>query len=72
MGNYSDYNTPVACPYCGADCHAEFADVGVGMVQCSPYYCESCGAYEIGPYDGYGPEKRSIEENNTGWYEPSK
>ncbi|WP_433748302.1 hypothetical protein [Paenibacillus amylolyticus] len=47
--NYRSYDDPEPCPYCGDDCHADFVDVGVGMVQCGPYHCESCGASEIGP-----------------------
>lgn len=49
MSNYSNYDAPEPCPYCGEGCHADFVDVGVGMVQCGPYHCESCGASEIGP-----------------------
>lgn len=37
------------CPYCGDECNADFVDNGVGMVQCGPYHCFSCGASEIGP-----------------------
>lgn len=36
------------CPYCGTECEADWVDVGVGFVQCGPYYCENCGASEIG------------------------
>lgn len=27
----------------------DLVDVGVGMIQCGPYVCGSCGASEIGP-----------------------
>ena len=37
------------CPYCNNVTYADSVDVGVGFVQCGPYYCESCGASEIGP-----------------------
>lgn len=37
------------CPYCSELMEADHVDVGVGMVQCGPYYCQSCGASEIGP-----------------------
>ena len=33
---------------CGSEAHAEFCDVGVGMVQISPYHCMGCGA-ELNP-----------------------
>lgn len=44
------YDTPSEkCPYCGDSMEADFVDVGVGMMQCGPYHCYSCGASEIGP-----------------------
>lgn len=44
------YDTPEKeCPYCGDAMNADYVDVGVGMVQCGPYHCYSCGASEIGP-----------------------
>lgn len=44
------YDTPSEkCPYCGAECEADWVDVGIGMVQCGPYHCWECGASEIGP-----------------------
>lgn len=57
------------CPYCGfEECQAEYCDVGVGLIQCSPYYCQVCFASEIGPYD---KERVLTEmEKKTGWYEP--
>ena len=57
------------CPYCGnQECHAEWCDVGVGYVQMGPYYCEACGAMEMGPNDEDRP--LSEREKKTGWYEP--
>lgn len=65
----SAYDTPSeTCPYCGACCEAEWADVGVGMVQCGPYHCMSCKASEIGPYDK--PRTLTAQETATGWYAP--
>ena len=63
----SAWETPdVPCPYCGEMCSAEFVNVGVGMVQCSPYYCRSCGAIEIGP--GTTPDRPlADDERRTGW-----
>lgn len=65
------YETPYdTCPYCGNDqCQADFCDVGVGLVQCGPYYCEGCYASEIGAYD----KERVLteEERKTGWYAPN-
>ncbi|MBH0331465.1 hypothetical protein ABH14_16955 [Brevibacillus brevis] len=74
------------CPYCGASCEADWVDVGVGMVQCGPYHCYSCHASEIGPEMEFedlkdengryvmgkvkNPEKFSVKEIETGWYEP--
>jgi hypothetical protein len=67
----SAYDTPSKnCPYCGTECEADWVDVGVGMVQCGPYYCENCGASEIGPYDS--PRELTEQENKTGWYGPGK
>lgn len=65
---YGEERPPKNCPYCGTVCDADFVDVGVGMIQCGPYYCQNCGASEIGPYD----EERSLseEERSCGWYAP--
>lgn len=66
------YGEPIAiCPYCGnEDCRADWADVGVGMVQCGPFYCDSCYASEIGAHDK--ERKLSDKEKETGWYAPGK
>lgn len=68
MGRSAYETPPVPCPYCRATCEADFCDVGVGMVQCGPYHCESCDASEIGAYD----ERRELssQERDTGWYAP--
>ena len=66
MGNNQDYITP--CPYCQRPCDCDLVDVGVGMVQCSPYHCQFCGASEIGPHDT--PRKLFDDEKRTGWYAP--
>ncbi len=59
------------CPYCGDEsCEADFCDVGVGLVQCGPYHCESCGAIEIGAYDK--KVELSAEEEEFGWYKPNR
>lgn len=55
--NYFNYDDPIPCPYCTSPCHADFVDVGVGMVQCGPYHCEECGASEIGPELQYEEKK---------------
>lgn len=66
MKRQSLYDTPdEPCPYCGAMCSADFVDIGVAMQQCGPYYCEECGASEIGPEGSAG---RSAIEQETGWY----
>lgn len=58
------------CPYCNAECHADFVDNGFGpyAVQCGPYHCIECGASEIGP-EGM-PENATPIMKETGWYEP--
>lgn len=56
------------CPYCGARTEADWVDVGVGFRQSGPFYCDSCGASEIGPYDAERP--LSDAERETGWYAP--
>lgn len=46
----SVWDTPTEkCPYCGAECEADWVDVEVGMQRCGPYHCYNCGASEIGP-----------------------
>lgn len=37
------------CPKCGAIAVADFVDIGVGMQQCGPYSCETCGWQEEVP-----------------------
>jgi hypothetical protein len=56
------------CPYCGHPCEADMVDIGVGLTQCSPFYCERCKASEIGPER----VELSYLEEITGWYEPGK
>lgn len=74
------------CPYCGFECEAEWVDVDIGLVKCGPYYCENCGAYEIGyeirKYLAINAEDEQIcairgkyttftdKELETGWREP--
>lgn len=53
-----------ACPYCSELMEADHVDVGVGMVQCGPYYCQTCGASEIGPEMRF--EDLDDEEGNYG------
>lgn len=76
-----NYNDPKPCPYCGFPCHADFVDIEVGMLQCGPYFCENCGASQIGPYDDTDlylfneiTNKTRIlleKEKQTGWYLPN-
>jgi MinD superfamily P-loop ATPase len=56
------------CPYCGKVCEADYVSVGVGMVQCGPYFCQSCHASEIGAFDEY--RDLTEQEKKTGWYKP--
>lgn len=51
------------CPYCGADADCDEVDVGVGMIQCGPYYCEACRAYELHRDE----PRKTDDERRTGW-----
>lgn len=63
------YETPSQpCPYCGAECEADWCDVGVGMVQVGPYVCMGCMASEASAYGDR--ESRSDFDPSTGWYRP--
>lgn len=56
------------CPYCGYDdCRADYADVGIGLVQCGPFFCPECCASEISCYD---TRELTDREKETGWFEP--
>lgn len=63
------YSEPVAiCPYCSyPGCEADYVDVGVGLIQCGPYFCPQCEASEASSLD---TRVRTDEENRTGWYAP--
>lgn len=65
----SAYSTPKAiCPYCSCgDCEADYVDVGVGMIQCGPYFCPECQASEASYLDD---RELNDREEETGWYEP--
>ena len=63
------YETPSRpCPYCGAECEADWCDVGVGMAQVGPYVCMDCMASEASAYGDHG--SRSDFDPSTGWYRP--
>ena len=63
----SAYDTPTQeCPYCGTEMECDWVDVGVGCVQCGPYYCTECGASEMGPEDVL--DDVTDEEARTGYY----
>lgn len=68
-GRNHPYEEPKAiCPYCECDmCHADFVDVGIGVVQCGPYFCPECNASEISSRD---TRELTEREEETGWYEP--
>jgi len=65
---YGEAEPAEACPYCSAQCSADFVDIGVGMTQCGPFHCQECGASQIGAYDNERP--LSDEEKRLGWYAP--
>lgn len=60
-----------ACPYCSSECRADWCSVldGPYEVQVGPFYCENCGASQIGPHD----KSRVLteEERKFGWYGPN-
>jgi hypothetical protein len=66
--SHGDPESRVKCPYCGEECLADFVDIGVGMIQCGPYWCTACHASEIGPHDEIRPITEI--EIETGWYAP--
>jgi hypothetical protein len=71
MSNYHAYQERRTCPYCQNDqCQADWVDVGVGLVQCAPFYCDVCGACEIGGYDK--PAELTDQEKKLHWYEPGR
>lgn len=68
--NHRDVYHPdlAICPYCGFDsCEADHCDVGIGMVQCGPYYCPQCEASEISSLD---KRELTAREKETGWFQP--
>lgn len=68
--NYKNIYKPdlAICPYCGYEsCEADHCDVGIGMVQCGPYYCPQCQASEISSLDRRELTER---EKETGWFKP--
>jgi hypothetical protein len=63
------YETPTCpCPYCGTECEADWADVGVGYVQAGPYHCQACHATEAGAFDE--TEGREDYDREYGWFRP--
>ena len=59
------------CPYCGAKAYAEYVDNGIGYVQCTPHYCDNCGAVEIGFHcDDIGINKQlhNFYDRQLGFY----
>jgi len=67
-GKSGPYHRPKAiCPYCEAHCEADWVDVGVGLVQCGPFYCLNCKASEASYRD---TRKLTPREEETGWYLP--
>jgi hypothetical protein len=65
------YDSRMTCPYCGnPDCQADYVDIGIGLQQMSPFYCEGCGACQIGGYDN--PAELTEDEKRTHWYAPGR
>lgn len=65
---YGEPEPKEKCPYCNTPCYADFCDVGAGMMQVGPYYCEKCGASEAGAYEDIS--NRVDYDTATGWYRP--
>lgn len=65
---YSEQEPKRPCPYCQAECSADFCDIGVGYQQVGPYHCDACRASEAGAYEN--TEERPDYDRNTGWYRP--
>lgn len=59
-----------ACRWCNEATHAEYVDVGVGLLQCTGGECYHCGGRELGPYMTDGP--LSEVEMATGWLGPAE
>lgn len=60
-------SSEVKCPYCGSsNVEADFVDIGVGMMQCGPYCCFDCHAYQLSPEE----RQRDVteEEYHVGWH----
>jgi hypothetical protein len=58
-----------ACPYCGGkNVACDEVENGVAMIQCGPYRCDDCHAYQIGPNDD--ESQLTQEEKITRWYAP--
>lgn len=71
MSNCDAYRERRICPYCSYDqCEADWVDNGIGLEQCSPFYCDQCGACEIGGYDK--PTELTEKEKKLHWYEPGR
>lgn len=70
MGGYAygQHEPTEECPYCKTICRADFVDIGVGMQQCGPFHCDSCGASEIGAFDA--ERELTDAEKKFGWYSP--
>ena len=73
---YGEKEPTEECGHCGGEAYAEFCDVGVGMVQMSPFHCGDCGAtlsplLKDGTYaDGWVAAATASErgERVTGYY----
>lgn len=44
------------CPDCGADAEADFVDIGVGEMRCSPWGCPECFWTEDAIPNIFGPD----------------
>ena len=63
--NPSISSSTIVCPFCDTifEKNCEYVDIGVGFQQCTPNYCEECGASEQGMY----PDRENMERK-SGWW----
>lgn len=51
------------CPVCCEEATCDEIDIGVGVQQCGPYGCESCGWVQ--PMPNYGQDDGAYEWNDS-------
>jgi hypothetical protein len=67
---YGEKEPVESCPYCEAECQADWVDIGVGYTQAGPFHCTACGASQIGGFDD--DRELTEAEKTNGWYAPGQ